>query len=272
MRSYDTHTHTPLSNLEPRPDLGDRSGREGCIHWQAELGVTFHLWPLASISKNWPVQLGDLYARYLWLSTISQAGLSVCCVIWELLLPSLSLKFLFWQTMTYVLSFFLALIPQGCDSRSSLCAVFLAPRTVSGTQEVLSKQCLVLEYFLFCVNRYRPCLPCMTFSTSKISEPCFLLSQMGMLFFGYHQFANYFIILSPAHLLRPSSLWIMALGSHFYFLLCHPTRLALSQPHPLFPSSGKPLATDLHLFPIMCSPHSPYSLTEERQIWKEWWN
>ena len=132
--------------------------------------------------------------------------------------------------------------------------------------------CLVLEYFLFCVNRYRPCLPCMTFSTSKISEPCFLLSQMGMLFFGYHQFANYFIILSPAHLLRPSSLWIMALGSHFYFLLCHPTRLALSQPHPLFPSSGKPLATDLHLFPIMCSPHSPYSLTEERQIWKEWWN
>ena len=39
--------------------------------------------------------------------------------------------------------------------------------------------CSVLEYFLFCVNRYRPCLPCMMFSTPKISEPCFLLSQMG---------------------------------------------------------------------------------------------
>ena len=133
--------------------------------------------------------------------------------------------------------------------------------------------CSVLEYFLFCVNRYRPCLPCMMFSTPKISEPCFLLSQMGMLFFGYHQFAYYFLILSPAHLLRPSSLWIMALGSHFYFLLCHPTRLALSQPHPLFPSSGKPLAMGLHVFPIVvCCPHSPYSLTEERQIWKEWRN
>ena len=133
--------------------------------------------------------------------------------------------------------------------------------------------CSVLEYFLFCVNRYRPCLPCMMFSTPKISEPCFLLSQMGMLFFGYHQFAYYFLILSPAHLLRPSSLWIMALGSHFYFLLCHPTRLALSQPHPLFPSSGKPLAMGLHVFPIVvCCPHSPYSLRGERQIWKEWRN